>query len=147
MLGRYFLLPHRIWSITEFSRNLHHIYRFTCLSILYISFLSPHSLCVLNLSNHFLPLFHGQGGFMFIEADEALSGEKAWLMSDRLAASGPHERCLIFWYHMWVSAGIVSTVFCTDACRSCYLMLCVILVVVTDMSKLRIWFGKCSDCY
>nr|XP_027236461.1 MAM and LDL-receptor class A domain-containing protein 1-like [Penaeus vannamei] len=45
------------------------------------------------------------GGFMFIEADEALSGEKAWLMSDRLAASGPHERCLIFWYHMYGAKG------------------------------------------
>ncbi|XP_037797166.1 MAM and LDL-receptor class A domain-containing protein 2-like [Penaeus monodon] len=45
------------------------------------------------------------GGFMFIEADEALSGKRAWLMSDRLAASGPHERCLIFWYHMYGAKG------------------------------------------
>ncbi|XP_042228845.1 MAM and LDL-receptor class A domain-containing protein 1-like [Homarus americanus] len=45
------------------------------------------------------------GGFVFIEADENLSNNRAWLMSERLPPIVSAERCLTFWYHLYGAEG------------------------------------------
>ncbi|XP_071520575.1 LOW QUALITY PROTEIN: MAM and LDL-receptor class A domain-containing protein 1-like [Panulirus ornatus] len=45
------------------------------------------------------------GGFVFIEADQNLVGNRAWLMSERLSPIISAERCLTFWYHIYGAEG------------------------------------------
>ncbi|XP_068217643.1 MAM and LDL-receptor class A domain-containing protein 1-like [Palaemon carinicauda] len=54
------------------------------------------------------------GGFVLIEADDTLQGDRAWLMSEQFEGLFNAERCITFWYHLYGMDGLALSVLMRD---------------------------------